>query len=947
MDDDKVKHRFDLKAWVCVSEELDAVKVTKTVLEAVSSCSCDTNDLNVIQLDLKERLKGKKFLLVLDDVWNENYDNWEILRRPFNYGAQGSKIIVTTRSKKVALIMQTTPPHYLEHLSEDDCWLLFSKHAFGFFCFTDSNEYHVLEKIGREIVKKCGGLPLAAKTLAGLLRSKSDVKEWKNILKSDIWNLSEEESKIIPALRISYHYLPSNLKRCFVYCSIFPKDYEFIKEDLILFWMAENFLQSPKREKRLEDVGHEYFHDLASRSFFQPISNMGSTFVMHDLIHDLAKYVAGEFCFMSEGDNAHKFTKRTRYLSYKQMSPFLKDFEGFSEAKNLRTLLSQNQYRSMHFQILHQLWLLQRRSLNLQEKVPNIILPKLKCLRVLSLPIGNFETLPNSIGELIHLRYMDVSYTKIKELPEFVCDLYNLQTLKLRWCESLTVLPSAMPNLINLRHLDIEGSGIKELPKGMSELSNLQFLSEFSVGNKKVAARIGELGKLSDLRNRLSIKNLEYAVNAKDASEARLKDKKYIEDLELRWGSDTDTDDSQCERDILDQLQPHTCLKILSIEGYRGTTFPDWLGHASYHNMVDLQLYFCRNCCLLPSLGQLPFLKSLHVQGFYKLVNIGHEFYKNDDNSSLTTLFPSLEWLYFSNMPVWKQWSSLEGVQGDVFPRLRRLSVINCPRLIWDLPDHLPTLEYLVIESCDSFMSLGMDALPNLKSLRVRGCKTFASLSVSKGPLLQLDEIVITTCVNFISFAKEGLPAPCLSILNISRCNNLKSLPNEMNSLLPMLKSLRIGDCSEIESFPEGGLPPNLSSLVIRNCNKLVDHRMDWHLPASLSKLQIYGKYVSVESFPEEGLLPSSLTFLSLEKFSSLRKLDNRGIQNLTSLEQLYIANCPMLESLTEEKLPASLITLTIKECHLLEESIHMKKMEIWPKISHIRVIWVTDKIVT
>ncbi|KAJ7947361.1 Disease resistance protein [Quillaja saponaria] len=187
-DDDRVKRRFNLKAWVCVSEELDVLKVTKTVLEAVTSSSRDTEDLNVIQLNLKEWLTGNKFLIVLDDVWNENYDNWDNLRRPFNYGAEGSKIIVTTRSRKVASIMQTTPPHHLEHLSEDDCWLIFSKHA---FCFSNSNEYHVLERIGREIAKKCGGLPLAAKTLGGLLRSKSDVEEWNSILNSYIWSLSE------------------------------------------------------------------------------------------------------------------------------------------------------------------------------------------------------------------------------------------------------------------------------------------------------------------------------------------------------------------------------------------------------------------------------------------------------------------------------------------------------------------------------------------------------------------------------------------------------------------------------------------------------------------------------------------------------------------------------------------------------------------------------------
>ncbi|KAJ7947225.1 NB-ARC domain disease resistance protein [Quillaja saponaria] len=819
-DDDKVNQRFDLKAWVCVSEELDVLKVTKTILEEVTSktvleevtpktvlkdvksCSCNSKNLNGIQLDLKERLKGKKFLIVLDDVWNENYDNWEFLKRPFKYGAEGSKIIVTTRSEK----------------------------------------YPVLEKIGRDIMKKCGGLPLAAKTLGGLLRSKYDVEEWNSILKSDMWNLSENESKIVPALRLSYQYLPSNLKRCFMYCSIFPKDYQFVKEDLILLWMAENFLLPRKREKRLEEVGDEYFHDLASRSFFQPKggSRGRSIFVMHDLIHDLAKYVAGEFCFMSEGDDVHEVTKNTRYLSYKQKHPVLKDFEGFSEIKNLRTLLSQNDILSQN----------KCGVLYLQEHCP-IILPKLKYLRVLSLPCGDFETLPNTIGELIHLRYLDLSFSKIKELTESVCDLYNLQTLKLEQCESLNILPSAMPNLINLRHLDIARSGIKELPKGMSELNSLQFLSDFSVGKNKVGARIGELGKLPDLRGELSISNLEYVVNSKDASEARLKDKKYIEDLQLRWGSDTDIDDSECEKDILDQLQPHTCLKILSIEGYRGTTFPGWLGHASYHNMVFLNIDGCKYCCLLPSLGQLPFLKNLKIEGLHGLVIIGHEFYKNDDNSSSTTLFPALEKLSFDDMPVWEEWSSLEGVQGDVFPRLRSLSVTNCPRLTRGLPHHLPALEYLEIDGCPNLVS----SLPRSLEIHDLSIKNCESLK-----LLQHLE-------------QEELPRLIRS-LKIEGCYLVESVCEAMamynNDFTPCLEELSISSCSSSISFPEG-LPDSLKTLEISYCENLEFPQQYYHV--SLESLQI------IESC-------NSLATLGIEAFPSLKILIIEGCENLQSVSE-------------------------------------------------------------
>lgn len=217
--DDRLIRAFDLKAWVCVSEEFDVSRVTKTILEAVTSSASDIKDLSLLQVKLKERVIGKKFLLVLDDVWNEKYNDWDLLQNPFKSGAKGSTIIVTTRSENVASIMRTTPTHHLKQLLDEDCWSVFSKHA---FYNANSITNPKLQAIGREIVKKCKGLPLAAKTLGGLLRSKVDVDEWDGVLKSNIWDFSDDESDILPALRLSYHYLPSQLKQCFAYCSIFP-----------------------------------------------------------------------------------------------------------------------------------------------------------------------------------------------------------------------------------------------------------------------------------------------------------------------------------------------------------------------------------------------------------------------------------------------------------------------------------------------------------------------------------------------------------------------------------------------------------------------------------------------------------------------------------------------------------------------------------------------------
>ena len=165
------------------------------------------------------------------------FRSWDELRRVFKCGAKEIKIIVTTRSEIVASIVRTVETFSLEQLSDEECWLLFEKHA---FINGKAGEDPILEDIGRQIVHKCKGLPLAAKTLGGLLRCEQDPKEWRMILKSYIWNLPKEKGCILPALRLSYHYLPSHLKHCFAYCSILPKDYEFKKEELVLLWMSQD-----------------------------------------------------------------------------------------------------------------------------------------------------------------------------------------------------------------------------------------------------------------------------------------------------------------------------------------------------------------------------------------------------------------------------------------------------------------------------------------------------------------------------------------------------------------------------------------------------------------------------------------------------------------------------------------------------------------------------------
>ncbi|KAJ9175629.1 hypothetical protein P3X46_014168 [Hevea brasiliensis] len=944
---------FEVKAWVCVSDELDVFKVTKDVLMEVTSLTCENKTLNQLQLELKERLKGKRFLLVLDDVWSVKYTDWEILQKPFMSGAQGNRIVITTRIDHVASTMQTVPALHLKGLTDKDCWSLFAKLVFD---DGNSSTHPDLEVIGREIVSKCKGLPLAAKALGGLLRSKRDVEEWEKISKSSLWNSSNDD--ILPALRLSYLYLPSHLKRCFAYCAIFPKDHEFEKEELVHLWMAEGFLVPSPADKEMEEVGDEYFRDLVSRSFFQRSSGHHSYFIMHDLINDLAKQVSGEFCCRLDGDDSCKITKRTRHLSYvgtEYDSGMI--FDGIYEAQFLRTFILM-EWSCIDNEVMHDLLLKfrQLRVLSLSQYRSVTALPEsigyLKHLRYLNLSTAsvkrlpeilstlyNLQTLilreciylavlPDSIGNLKYLRYLDLSGILIRRLPESLSGLFNLQTLILCHCKDLVELPTDMARLINLRHLDIRGTKLQEMPSQMNELKNLHILTNFIV--RQCGSNIKELGKLQHLREKLCIWNLENIVDAEDALEADLKGKKHLKELELRWNDDTAN--SALERGVLEQLQPHANVKFLSIVGYGGGRFPDWVGDSCFSNMVSLKLSGCKYCVSLPPVGQLASLKDLSIAEFGRIEVVGPEFYGNC--TSMKNPFRSLKILKFERMPKWHKWISyIEEDESRAFPVLQELYIRECPNLMTALPSHLPSLTILEIEGCLHLVA----SLPRAPAIIKMKLKDDSRDVLIKKLPSELHSLILDRFYSSDSILDRiGSFFATLEEIEIRNHDSLKCFPLD---LFPRLKSLRITRCPILESLSTCETThenfTSLSSLEIRECPNLVSF-LKGRLPApNLARLLLLG-CSNVESFPVKMLLPSSLTSLKIWDFQNLKFLDYSGLQHLTSLRELEICNCPKLLSMPEEGLPSSLSSLSVFLCPLLEQRCQREQGEDWPKISHI-----------
>ncbi|XP_059440493.1 putative disease resistance protein At3g14460 [Corylus avellana] len=491
-------------------------------------------------------------------------------------------------------------------------------------------------------------------------------------------------------------------------------------------------------------------------------------------------------------------------------------------------------------------------------------------------------------------------------------------------CKDLTLLPRDMWKLINLRHLDISKIAIKEMPMQLK---------------------------------------LQNVVSPTNALKACLSDREYLEELVLDWNA-LDTNISECQRSLLDNLRPHSNLRSLAIHNYGAKSLPDWVGHYSYSNIVSLQLKNCKLCPNLPPLGELPSLQHLSIVGFEGVVKVDRglpvdlpsaveleilecpqleaslpkapfvrKLQLRDCNEVLLKELPTkLEELKIGGF------GALESFpMGMVAPIncLHVLEIEKCMKL--ELPTHLDfsSLERLLLDDCDSLKSFPLDLFPKLKSIDIWGCKNLISFTDSEqhGRDLAILHIAIGYCPNFVSFPKGGIRAPKLSFFYVANCESLRSLPSKMHILLPSLNVFQIFDCPRVQSFPEGGLTSNVVN-------------MGWGLQKlpSLKDLRIGGKYEDVVSFPEPGLLPSGLTYLCIDEFPNMKSWDNKGLQHLTSLQHLRVMNCPKLNCMPEEGLLTSLSVIEIKVCPLLRKQWQSKKGKERRKIPNVDHILIDDE---
>ncbi|WOL20504.1 disease resistance protein RGA1 [Canna indica] len=973
--DETVSNNFDQKAWICVSENFDVARLTKEMLEYFSMNSLFSANLSELQNELKRLLKGTKLLLVLDDVWNEENGLWESFRALLTV-AKTVRVIVTTRSGRVADVMQTEETLYLSPLPQDESWELFQRYAFN---GRNPNHFPNLVEIGKMIAGRCQGLPLAVKSLGCIVRQhETDEDSWKDVLQSELWEL-EEHNSIMPVFVLSYSRMPSYLKPCFLYCSMFPKDYKFRKEELVKLWIAQGYIQ-PESGRTMEYMGSEYFDELHNISFFDQSYDI---FKMHDTIHDLAQYISGNHGLSITDPEPCSELDRVRHiyigaaekelitsLSGKKLRPLRTTFLRSSckekyVSENLIFSLITTSLRALHIDSLSQ-------NEQLLESIGNLKLLRylyvcsydmvrlhkslgdLLNLQMLDLQCPKVEHLPSEIGDLVNLHYLRFRSEVAKMLPASVSQLSNLLALDLSACRELESLPESIYMLCNLQKLDLtECSSLGSLPESICKLYNLRQLN------------LSWCSSLSMLPSNIgNLRNMEFL----DLYSSRVKvcpsgiwKLKMIESF--------NTNILHMRRDCMPrgigELKELVNLAGLEIHGlnYINVEEAKEANLKSKQKLKRLDLYLRRykdRELILESAGNRVFYGKHHDR--LRLNWVCDDCVCVNDEEKMATVLEYLQpsaanleelHVYGHSCARYPSW-----IDEPSFNKLTRVTFqewgnekLTCLPVFGQLP---------------SLQDLRLKEVSHVKSVAGEFCRFMYNRNIGASE---------ATKVAFPSMTKlqfEDMPDweewygwlhgdfPQLKELIIIRCSRLRSiqaLPSNLESIYlshcPELASMN--DCPKLQSPANIPLQANLRNVEIYGCPKLcfslgpenVSSLKEIHmsgcaglhicvniLSPKLRKLHIHEcpelqlsgpqnlislEYLEIRGGLELQLLSSSdplpVNLKKLRIEDCLRITTLGGLQHLNSLDKMEIINCPELQISPNDPLPVKLQKLQIKDC--------------------------------
>lgn len=902
---------------------------------------------------IAQRLKSKRLLLVLDDVWTYHEDEWKKLLAPLNQtgGEKGNVVIVTTRIPKVASMVTTTNSSIdVERLTHEDTMSFFEVCVFG-----DQQpwkDHPELRDVGSKIVKKLKGFPLAAKTVGRLLRNQLTLDHWTRVAESKEWELHTNDNDIMPALKLSYNYLLFHLQQCFSYCGLFPEDYEFTSKELVHFWIGLGIIRSLDRAKRTEDVALCYLNDLVNHGFFRKNEKEnGPHYVIHDLLHNLAVMVSSYECLSIYSSNVQtiQIPASVRHLSIIVDNTDVKDITTFREYNSYLSALG----KRLKVQNLRTLILFGAYHGNFAKTFSGLF-SEATALQSIFLSGASYsiDDVLLNFSKLVHLRYLRIKSAHNKDmcLPSALFRSYHLEVIDLeKWGGSFGST-SQISSLIKLRHFVVPQYNL-ELYSSIFEVGKIKVLEElrrFEVRKEAKGFELSQLGELTELGGSLGIYNLENVQKKEEVDELKLMNKNHLHKLILEWSFDRRIRDAEQEKNVIESLVPHSNLQDLCIRGHGGDICPSWLGrYLSVQNLESLSLCnVSRNT--LPPLGDLRFIDD-----------------RDEECKGLVSSqsFLILKRLELVEIPRLAKW--IGNGKCHLFSVLEVVIIKDCPELV-ELPFSHPSCHQAKQEE-------NMIWFPKLKELKIIRCPKLASLPVipwTEAPCSAAIEQAgsvfekLVYSKNYKSElsleieGKDGQHIVFWNVLAFHNLANLKELKVEKCPPLPLihlqklksLKSLTITGMSNSlllfggESYnTEFLLPveqieimecradgkeltqllthcPKLTELVVRSCEKITEIgvlELQTEMAAASSPVneietehaqgghhQTRGEEVEEAVAGGEGLLllPRQLEELTISDCRELRLLsdsigkDNthgRGLQSLCSLRSLEIYDCP------------------------------------------------------
>ncbi|KAG8048989.1 hypothetical protein GUJ93_ZPchr0009g1091 [Zizania palustris] len=991
--------------WVRVSTRFNATSVTSKMLESVTGVNASADHLEALQQKLKQELRSVKFFLVLDDVWEDKKKKeWETIFAPLRKAESGSKILVTTRMQSVADMAANSmgvQREYLElqGLKEDENTKLFNYHVYS---GRNQQDFVDLKFIGEQLAKQLGGCPLVTKVVSGYLQCNMSFECWNSFLHDGLVHFKGSEDDVMETLRLSYYCLPAQVQICFRYCSIFPQDYEFKKKDLVLMWMGSGLIsQDGKRQRRIEDIGEQILAELTKKSFFemkfkvvQYSQRKEEYYIMHDLMHELAKYVSvGECTTMIDPSILEAEDDTIRHLRIACIHKIS------SEEVNKIT-----RFKNLHTIIIDGPGLIDNDMLCMVENA----IEKSKSLRLLRSNLENTFHLPK-LASLKHLRYVHL----YRISSEAICGLVKLYHLLLVDCltdwreESRKVM--YFGNIDNLRYVNYGAQRIGEFPIG--RLTSLQELHNFRLqGNE--GNKISVIRNLRTLRE-LEVFGLENVESVEEADNAKLNEKLYLNSLSLMWSARSSVENGM-DVLILDRLEPPANIRSLKISGYCGARLPIWIENLRVKNLVSLELARCLYWEQLPSLGELECLKKLWLECLPSLQQIGQSSLVSNISCIDSYLPPHLDTLIVRHCKELKKLPILP--PSLVHMEISKVGLIEFPRIGSlhgeSIETKLSKLQYVSVEECESLTLLVegslllqrhyirtisvlrisdckqlesaplFDEMSDIRELNIRSCPLLRASGEIEGKILSpsLKKLIIKQSGDLGHLLMKSLDGLTnLSELVVENCPGLLSLPSaDVCTSLRSLKFLEIIGCENLSLFGGLGSLRSLISLKISSCSKLTaPHEFDGAgagaavdddiieeeiMEVPVSSLQIdyievdlpyvlnieplsslchtkglvIGGGTQMESLPEQWLLQNHKELQSLKVLSasSLESLPLR-MRDLRVLNFLLLSGAEKLRSLPD--LPSSLQWLHVMGCHQeLETQIRLKDSPEWNKIKNI-----------